>query len=116
MKEKYDVDKLLHIGLSAIFIVVFCPDHKYSEAFGTYCQTIWLMILFSLPGLCLYKKECFCINLIITTFLGIVFYLMLFEARARYLICFVPILILASVIGIVRYAELFQSSIKRIKR
>ena len=67
MKEKYDVDKLLHIGLSAIFIVVFCPDHKYSEAFGTYCQTIWLMILFSLPGLCLYKKECFCINHTIST-------------------------------------------------
>ena len=25
MKEKYNVDKLLHIGLSSIFIVVFCP-------------------------------------------------------------------------------------------
>ncbi len=93
---------------------VFWPEHQYSEAFGTFCQTVWLAVLFALPGLCLYKKHNRSLNLILLSVLGIMLYLMLFEARARYLICFTPIFILGSVIGIVRYFELALTALKKL--
>ena len=91
----------------------FWPQHKYSGQFNTYCQTVWLAILLGLPGLCLCKKRDRSLQVILVSILGIVLYLMLFEARARYLLCFTPVFILAAVIGMVRYYELLQNFVKR---
>lgn len=93
---------------------IFWPEHQYSETYHTICQTVWLAVLFALPGLCLYKKYNRGLNLILLSILGIMLYLMLFEARARYLICFTPIFILGAVIGIVRYFELVQIALKKL--
>lgn len=93
---------------------IFWPEHQYSELFNTFCQTVWLAILFALPGLCLYRKHTHSLNLVLLSILGIMLYLMLFEARARYLLCFTPIFILGAVIGLVRYLELVQVIVKKV--
>ena len=38
------------------------------------------------------------------SFLGIFLYLMLFESRARYLFCFVPVLVVQAALGLENYS------------
>lgn len=94
---------------------IFWPLHKYSIHFNTYCQIVWLAIIFAVPGICLGRKgtDKRLINTILLTILGITLYLMLFEARARYLICFVPVFVLAASVGITRYYEVVKKVIVR---
>lgn len=60
---------------------IFMPNYLYSGYFNTYSQTVWLLIIF---------------------------YLMLFEARARYLICFLPVIIMAAALGMEQYYEMLK--------
>ncbi len=94
---------------------IFWPLHKYSIHFNTYCQIIWLAIIFAVPGICLCKKaeNRHLISTILLTLLGIILYLMIFEARARYLICFVPVFVLVAAVGITRYYELGKRVVLR---
>lgn len=45
---------------------------------------------------------------ILVSMLGIIFYLMLFEARARYLICFLPVIIMTAALGMKQYYEMLD--------
>ena len=64
------------------------------------------MIIFSIPGFCFVDKEKreVCMPILVSL-LGIIFYLMLFEARARYLLCFLPLIIMAAALGMKQYYE-----------
>ncbi len=97
---------------------IFMPNYRYSGYFNTYSQAIWLLIIFCIPGVCFMEKEKREVSMpILVSMLGIIFYLMLFEARARYLICFLPILIFISSVGITSYYNVFYKYlISRRKR
>ena len=88
---------------------LFMPDAKYSGYFNTYSQGIWLLVIFSVPGLCFMEKEKreVCMTVLVSI-LGTIFYLMLFEARARYLIFALPVFVMAAVLGMSRYYEMFR--------
>lgn len=85
---------------------IFIPNYLYSGQFNTYSQAVWLLIIFSIPGFCFVDKEKreVCMPILVSL-LGIIFYLMLFEARARYLLCFLPLIIMAAALGMKQYYE-----------
>ena len=88
---------------------LFMPNYMYSGQFNTYSQTVWLLIIFCIPGVCLMEKEKreVCMPILVSM-LGIIFYLMLFEARARYLICFLPVIIMTAALGMKQYYEMLK--------
>lgn len=95
---------------------IFIPGYAYGEHFNTYSQTVWLLIIFCLPGFCFIEKEKreACLPVLVSM-LGIILYLMLFEARARYLICFLPILMMAAGIGLVNYYKVILNGVSKLK-
>lgn len=88
---------------------IFIPNYLYSGQFNTYSQTVWLLIIFCIPGFCFVDKEKreVCMPILVSM-LGIILYLMLFEARARYLICFLPVIIMVATLGMKQYYEMLK--------
>ena len=87
--------------------------------YGACCQIIWFALLIGLPGNLLYwwkkKKEGktetkstdhAIFGMMMISFLGVFFYQMLFEARARYLYVFLPMIIVFAVAGLSRYGKI----------
>lgn len=96
---------------------LFMPDAKYSGYFNTYSQGIWLLILFSIPGLCFIKKDKreVCMPILVSM-LGTIFYLMLFEARARYLLFALPVFVMAAALGIGQGYEIVVKIKNKLKK
>ncbi|MCM1191512.1 MAG: hypothetical protein NC123_07360 [Butyrivibrio sp.] len=69
--------------------------------YNTLCQLAWIFCLLCIPGICLGHDERTVI--LAVSFLGLFFYQMLLEARARYLLAFLPLLIATAVCGLWRY-------------
>ena len=75
--------------------------------YHTLCQLVWIFSLLGIPGICLCRdgtRDRY--GILIVCFLGIFFYQMLFEARARYLFCFLPLILPIAVCGIQQYTDL----------
>ena len=82
--------------------------------YKTLCQLVWIFSMLGIPGICLSEdstkdKHGF----LIVCFLGIFFYQMLFEARARYLFCFLPMILPVAVCGMQQYARIWTLYRKR---
>lgn len=78
---------------------IFYPDGKYYRYWQQAMQLIWLMILFSAPGLI--KKELDRGGTaLLLALIGIILFVSLFEARGRYLYCYAPLFVAAAVAGI----------------
>ena len=85
---------------------VYWPEMIYRDKYDTLCQLIWIFSLVGMSGFCFLTAEKRKEYVILAVcFLGIFFYQMLFEARARYLMVFLPILAVISVSGIWQYIE-----------
>lgn len=86
--------------------------------YNTLCQLVWIFAILGIPGICLLKAgEREELGILIISFLGVFFYQMLFEARARYLFVFLPILLVVVICGIQQYTDcLVLSFAKRKKR
>lgn len=72
----------------------------------TLCQLVWIFSLLGIPGICLcrdHTRDRY--GILLVSFLGIFFYQMLFEARARYLFCFLPLILPIAVCGIQQYID-----------
>lgn len=87
-------------------------DTPLTGRFNTYSQLVWFFILLGIPGICigLKKDESGVQTVLALSFLGIVMYMALLEARARYLICFLPLIITVSVMGGVQIYKAFSTS------
>lgn len=75
--------------------------------YHTLCQLVWIFSLLGIPGICLcrdHTRDRY--GILLVCFLGIFFYQMLFEARARYLFCFLPLILPIAVCGIQQYTDL----------
>lgn len=84
--------------------------------YKTLCQLVWIFSMLGLPGVCLAEegsKEKY--GFLIVCFLGVFFYQMLFEARARYLFCFLPMLLPIAVCGIQQYTRLAAAMLEKRK-
>lgn len=89
---------------------IYYYDGQYYNAFATYQQTVWILVLFLLPfaffRLC--KLKNFNLQVIVLTIIGITLFLLLFEARARYLFLYSPYYLILSVLGIQQIKSLFK--------
>lgn len=82
-------------------------DGPFVGAYNTLCQFAWIFVILCIPGICFCKGSKLENYIILTMcFLGIFFYQLLFEARARYLFVFLPLLISISACGIDNYCSL----------
>lgn len=96
---------------------VFMPDAKYSGYFNTYSQGVWLLIIFCVSGICFMEKEKRDVCMpVLVSIMGTIFYLMLFEARARYLLFALPVFVMASVLGIEQYYERLIYGARKLKK
>lgn len=85
---------------------VFWVNSRYSGRYNTLCQLVWAFVLLCLPGICIGTEQTRQRNLIFAVvFLGIFLYLLLFETRARYLLCFAPALVVQASAGLEQYAS-----------
>lgn len=74
--------------------------------YRTLCQLVWIFSLLGIPGICLCRDQAKDQHgILLVCFLGIFFYQMLFEARARYLFCFLPLILPIAVCGIQQYVD-----------
>ena len=84
---------------------IFWANNKYCGQYNTFCQFVWIAVLSCLPGVCLGGRDKEGMNsLFLIHFVGVFLYILLFEARARYLLCFVPVLIAQAALGLDRYS------------
>lgn len=82
--------------------------------YNALCQLVWIYSIMGIPGICLFKekmREEY--GVFIICFLGIFFYQMLFEARARYLFVFLPILLPIAICGIQQYTCCIISALQK---
>ena len=94
--------------LRSVYWAETANEYKYN----TVVQIIWIFCLLGVPGMCLEiqgQEEEAIVKII---FLGIFFYQMFFEARARYLFAFLPVILVFCVMGYMRYAVLWEKITK----
>lgn len=85
--------------------------------YNALCQLAWIFSIIGIPGICLCReKKSEEYDIFIICFLGIFFYQMLFEARARYLFVFLPILLPIAICGIQQYTLGAVSALQKRKQ
>lgn len=94
-KETYESKNTI----SKVLKNIYYPSGKYYQLYIQIFQTIWVMIIISTLFIYLSKNNK--INRVMILTLVLLFtFVMLFEARARYLICYIPIFVVTSTIGL----------------
>ena len=94
-------------GLTVFLRDIFWPEGNHVGRYNTLSQLAWIFCIFGISGICLCpegQREKYAVT--VASFLGIFFYQMLFEARARYLLVFFPLLAALSVCGMWQYVRL----------
>lgn len=84
--------------------------------YNALCQLVWIFSIMGIPGICLCKdekREEY--GVLIICFLGIFFYQMLFEARARYLFVFLPLILPIAICGIQQYTCCIEAFLQKRK-
>ena len=98
---------------------IFWANGTYCGQYSTICQFVWITVLSCLPGVCLRRRDREEMNsLLLIHFIGVYLYMLLFEARARYLLCFAPVLIVQAALGLDAYSTCVSKWISdwRMKR
>lgn len=90
--------------LSILLKDYYYPNGKQYKLFTQITQIFWIIIITSIFLLYFVKNNKRNI-VIITTIIGITLFLVIFEARARYLYCYLPIYIVASIISMYRFKK-----------
>lgn len=106
IRERYPLSIARNDRITEFLRNIFWPDMPYTGRFNTFCQLVWIFCLVGMAGFCFLsgtrRENCV---LLAVSFLGIYFYQLLFEARARYLMVFLPLLVVVSVCGLWQYVE-----------
>ena len=106
IRERYPLSIARNDRITEFLRNVFWPDMPYTGRLNTFCQLVWIFCLVGMAGFCFLpgtrRENCV---LLAVSFLGIYFYQLLFEARARYLMVFLPLLVVVSVCGLWQYVE-----------
>lgn len=95
---------------------IYYSNGKYYRGYEVYQQTIWIVLLFFML-LSLKRLACDVENdlyVIALTIIGITLFLLLFEARARYLFLYSPYYILLAVVGIQCFIKFMHKRLVQI--
>ncbi len=90
------------------------PGGSHMGRYNTFAQLAWIFCIVGIFGICFCpgeKRERYAVAVV--SFLGIFFYQMLFEARARYLLVFFPVLGALSICGIWQYVYWVRRLLRR---
>ena len=86
--------------LNDLYLQIVKPEGKYFTAYCNFAQIIWLQILLGIPFLFLRRERQTSRKAFLTIVLcGLTVFLMLFEARARYLFLYSPAFLILSLYG-----------------
>lgn len=117
----YSADLTSNSRLTELLRNIFWPDSLYTGRFSAFCQLAWVFCMLGISGICFCRgekseegisvKEKYAV--LVVSFLGIFFYQMLFEARARYLLVFFPLLCVMSICGIWQYVDRIHGWIQK---
>lgn len=100
--------------LNDIYREIFYPEGKYFTLYCELAQLVWMQILLGIVLLFIDKKnKVFHKAFLIIMLCGLLVFLMLFEARARYLILYSPAFLILSLYG---YEGLFSRLSAKISR
>ena len=93
-------------------------ESNYDVAgYNALCQLVWIFSIMGIPGICLCKdKKREKYGIFILCFLGIFFYQIIFEARARYLFVFLPLLLPFAICGIQQYTYCVIAALQKRKQ
>ena len=85
--------------LSIFLRDIYYPDGKYHRAYSTFCQGIWILTLAGCVGIVFDRNR---MEFVVPALavLGLTLFLLLFEARARYLFLYTPVYLLLGGIGL----------------
>lgn len=101
--------------VNELYKEIFYPDGAYYKIFRTVAQGIWMQILLGLPFAALagkeYAREKAAVMIVLA---GLLAFVMLFEARARYLYLYSPAFLILSLCGYERLYCLIASR-RRVK-
>jgi hypothetical protein len=85
---------------------IYYPDGKFYNLYSTILQVLWFVVLFLLLGLVFHLKNPDEKSLgVVLTLLGITIFVMIFEARARYLYSYTPFFMIGAGIGLQKLRE-----------
>ncbi len=100
--------------LHDIYSEIFYPEGKYFALYCEFAQVIWMQILLGIVFLFLdLRRETYRKALLMIVLCGLLVFLMLFEARARYLILYSPAFLILSLHG---YEGLFSRIYGKVKK
>lgn len=88
----------------------------YTGRYNTFCQLAWIFSMLCIPGIALAGKKWSETFILSVSFLGIFFYQMLFEARARYLFVFLPLLCAIAICGLWEYVVFLEKCLERRRK
>ncbi len=95
---------------------IFWKERRFMGHYNTFCQSVWITLLLGIPGLCFCRRERRGEMLVFPViFIGIFLYILLFEARARYLLCFAPLLCVMAILGMCQYAEWAHKCVRMVR-
>lgn len=114
IREMYQPSPAKNDQTTEILRDIFWPDRRYTGAYNTVCQLVWIFCLIGMSGFCFLtgekRENC---AILAVSFLGIFFYQLLFEARARYLMVFLPLLVVIGICGLWQYTEWVMSWLQK---
>ena len=100
--------------LNDIYSEIFYPEGKYFALYCEFAQVIWMQILLGIVLLFFdLRRETYRKALLMIVLCGLLAFLMLFEARARYLILYSPAFLILSLHG---YEGLFSRIYEKVKK
>lgn len=103
--------------LNDLYPEIFHPDGKYYVWYRNIAQTIWLQILFGILFLFLdLKKQTTGKAFLVITLCGLLTFLLLFEARARYLLLYAPTFLILSLYGYESLFAMLSTKVKSLTR
>lgn len=103
--KHYPPDLASNDGCMELLRNIFWPESLYSGRFNAFCQLAWVFCMLGIAGICFCPKEQREKHVIlVVTFLGIFCYQLLFEAKPRYLLVFLPLLCAVSICGMWQWA------------
>lgn len=99
--------------INDLYLETFHPDGDYYQLYRTVAQSIWLWILLGIPFL-FWSRESAAGKkaLLLISVSGLLVFLLIFEARARYLYLYSPVFLILSLCG---YEGIYKSICDRVR-
>ena len=102
--------------ISGMIRSLYYEGEKNVHYMETYMQLFWVWILCFMGTAALKKDRSKVENICMLSVLGLILFQLLFEARARYVYCYVPLMLVLAVVGFKNCLEKVENRIKILRK